>query len=66
MKKLTVFECEFCKKQYRTETDCKKCEDNHMIPKEIIKCEYNIGDFKNYPHRITVLMSDGQELTYYR
>lgn len=65
MKKLTVFECEFCGEQYDNEHDCKKCEDNHIYPKGIIAQEYYHNcNSKNYPYSITVLLEDGQEVKY--
>lgn len=65
MKKLELFECEFCREQYDNEHDCKKCEDNHISPKGIIAQDYYTHcDSKNYPHTITVLMEDGKEIRY--
>lgn len=65
MKKLELFQCEFCGEQYDNEHDCKKCEGNHIYPKGIIAQDYYTHrDSKNYPHTITVLMEDGKKIRY--
>ena len=37
-----------------------------MTPQDIVESSYNNGMFINYPHTITVLMSDGKKVEYYK
>lgn len=65
MKKLELFQCEFCGSRYSIETDCQKCEDNHIKPEKISSKNYLQGYMsKNYPHMINVLMEDGHKIAY--
>ena len=70
MKKIELFECELCRAQYGSESDAKKCEAWHVLPKEIVGSRAiamrvgNEGD--KYPKTINVSMSDGKILTYKR
>lgn len=66
MKKLELFQCEICGEQYTVEDACKRCESNHMIPQEVVKCEYPVSHLGHYPDVITILMSDGVEVKYYK
>lgn len=66
MKKIELFQCEFCGQQYTVEDTCKTCEGYHMTPQDIVESSYNNGMFINYPHTITVLMSDGKKVEYYK
>lgn len=66
MKKLELFQCEICGEQYAIEDICKRCESNHMMPQEIVQCEYSVSHVRNYPNVITILMSDGAEVKYYK
>lgn len=68
MKKVEKFCCEFCNKEYRTESDAKRCEENHKTPVEITKVKHRPcdEDHSGYPLQINVKMSDGKTIGYVR
>lgn len=67
MKKLELFQCEFCNTQYQTETGCLTCESSHIKPKSIKSCRYHAEkNSANYPDAIIIHMENGKDIKYKR
>lgn len=68
MKEVKHYICEICGKGYKSEDSCRKCEESHIKPLEIVKQKYvSIGnDASGYPVWIEVKMSNGAVVRYKR
>lgn len=68
MKKIDLYQCEHCKTQYNSKDKALECEKSHRHPKKIEKSIWiPMKDNKRgYPTRISVLMDDGEIVTYKR
>lgn len=67
MKALSQFQCEICNTVYKSETECKVCEDSHYLPVTIKVYKFN--SYKNdgeYPQYIDVAMENGKIIRYKR
>jgi len=63
---LYLYQCEFCKKQYKNEIDAQNCEKNHKIPNSIENLKYvpYNNDKSGYPEIITMKFMDGSSIRY--
>lgn len=59
-----MYECRYCRKQYRTKNSCAVCEKYHKIPDEIVETTYQRNDSHGYPSLIKVVFDDGVKCTY--
>ena len=68
MKTFSLYQCEFCGKQYNNEETCKACEDNHKKPVAVEAKRYvcKINDQTGFPLTVEVYMDDGSSATYRR
>lgn len=68
MKTLQKYQCEVCHTEYADKRDAESCEKNHKIPKSIVEARHQpkSQNGKGYPVAITVLMNDGEHITYKR
>lgn len=57
-KKEIAYYCEICGKKYNDELDAIGCENDHLIPVEIIKCKFDINDKAFYPSTINIKLRD--------
>lgn len=65
MKELKLYQCEYCGTQYKNQSECEKCESNHIHPVKIVGCKYHANKkSKEYPDYITVEMDDGKNVRY--
>lgn len=66
MKVTKVYTCEKCGRQYKSEEDCKKCEEYHTGCDKIIKESYYQMEYSTYPYPfdIDILMKDGTVVKY--
>nr|DAJ47644.1 MAG TPA: Rubredoxin [Caudoviricetes sp.] len=67
MKTLSQFQCEICNTVYKSETECKACENSHCLPVAIKVYKFN--SYKNdgeYPQYIDVAMENGKIIRYKR
>lgn len=62
MKKSTVYECEWCGKQYKNAENALECEKSHIKITRISKVLYHT-DFK-YPYEIEVECANGNVLKF--
>lgn len=64
MKKLQLYECEYCHTQYAKEFDAIKCEACHKTPEQVKtgKC----CPFTDYPLEVIVTFDDKRTITYRR
>lgn len=67
MKKVVLYICEYCHKEYENNEECARCEIEHKIPIRIASAEYEPdGSGGRYPKKIRIKMSDGNAITYKR
>ena len=68
MKQIQKYQCEVCHTEYAKREDAVACEKNHKIPKAIVETRYltKAQDGGGYPVTITVLMNNGERITYKR
>lgn len=62
MKKLELYECEYCKTQYKEENDALECESRHTTVDHIGECRYIAS--AQYPISVEIRMSDGSHRIY--
>ena len=66
----TVYRCDKCGQGYETENECIRCEQQHVMPKEIemkklrFRSPCDSSEFA-YPTRIRVIMENGDVVIYY-
>ena len=61
----SIWFCNTCGEQFRSEGEAVGCEEHHTGVKEVIENRYSAGDvYSTYPHKILVKMNDGVELLY--
>ena len=67
MKTLSQFQCEICNTVYKSETECRNCEQCHQLPSQILLNKFNsYKNDGNYPNYIEVQMTDGKTIKYKR
>lgn len=68
MKKLQLYECEYCHTQYAKEFDAVKCEAYHKVPKKVRlgKCHPFTMKDSDYPLEVIVTFDDKTNVTYRR
>lgn len=68
MKKIDLYQCEFCGTQYKNRQDAVLCEKNHRQVKDVISANYVScnNDRTGMPIRIQVVFSDGSKASYRR
>ena len=61
MKEQVLFVCDHCGTQYKDKNECKKCENSHKKPVEIVSRKYvSLKNLPNgYPLQIQVRFDDG-------
>lgn len=62
MKKLELYECEYCKTRYKEENDALKCERKHTTVDHIGECRY-VASAQD-PIAVEIWMSDGSHRIY--
>jgi len=68
MKAVQEYQCEVCHTEYAKKEDAVSCEKNHKIPQSVAGARHlpKAQNGTGYPVTVTVLMSDGKEVTYKR
>ena len=60
------FVCEYCSRGYKTEDECKKCEDTHQKNPQFTGLRYvpYKEDDKGFPHTVEVTFDGGAKVVY--
>ena len=68
MKAFTLYQCEFCCKQYNNKTTCEACEKNHKKPVSVEAFMYKgkSDDATGYPSKVKVVFDNGRHAIYER
>ena len=56
MKKVWIYICDICGERFQSQEECKRCENGHMKPENILK--YTFPRAGRYPSMISVQMDD--------
>lgn len=65
MKPITQYKCEVCGTLYNSEEKCLECENQHKIPKKIIKSVYRSrNSYEGFPEFIYINFEDKYEKKY--
>ena len=73
MKKIEVYQCELCGAQYKSEEECKECENYHIKPVSVVCAKWLPKGFlkddpkaDGLPLKVSVTFEDGTTLDYKR
>ena len=68
MKKIDLYECEFCHTRYSDKSRADECEKSHKLIKVATALKYRScnSNPSGYPDQIMVEFSDGSEVRYVR
>ena len=64
MKKLELYQCEFCNTQFNDQEEARECEKSHVRIVSVIPKKYRVRE--EYPDRVIVSFENGEELSYIR